>query len=153
MKPIGLLAAIIDTAQRLQPATFDRKVKEYRRAGLPSQSMGEGVSGSSETILPAFDKADRRFNRLAKEHQRLLERIWVDIRAVESIEQQVLLVAPAVPDEPVFMCANPACSNPLEPGLKKGDCGRCRVHFHRHKARWPHESADVVVTPVCENRV
>lgn len=109
---------------------FAKKADEFRRSGFPSSSVPEAISGTSEPILPGFDRVD---GRLAQDEQAILAFLRAtgpELQKVERILNSWLLVAPPLEDP--YPCQNLECDKTLEAGLKTGECSRCRVWRHRH---------------------
>lgn len=128
-----VLGAVQAIVERLNPAAFESKVAEYRRAGLPGQSIPEG-SRSSSHGLPAFDKADRALRQAQKRYRGHLRRAALELEAAEREQNAILLVAPRLEPDP--QCVTPGCDNVVTDG-KHAECGRCRVHRSRHGRQWP----------------
>lgn len=143
------LADIEEFARRLDPEALNRKVKWWRRYGLPSGSMGES-SRSSETPLPLPDSFDEALKRTVLGYRDDIEQAAVALRRAISRQNTIMLEAPAVPDEARAPCGNLACvptpQHPewgyLEPGRQSGECTRCRVHRSRHGMAFPQQRAE-----------
>jgi len=103
--------------------------------------MSDGRGGGEG--IPGFDKDDRLIRRKRKAYIQGFDELAKVIAALQLLESWMLEVAEAVPDEETFECANLACTNPLERGLKSGQCGRCRTHKHRFGLDWPAKGSDV----------
>lgn len=127
------LAEIAVLAGELKPQEFNSRVKELRRGGLPSASMGEGRR-SSDQKLPGPDKVDRMLKEASTEYAQIVQNVWRSLRRAKSIEDAVCAVA-EVSKSPAI-CANPRCSDELK-DRATGECSKCRVHRHRHGAPWP----------------
>lgn len=142
-----------ELAGQVDPPSFLAGVAQLLRGGLPGQSMSDG-RGSSAGI-PGFDKFDRLLRRKRRRYLQLYAEIERGLRELDQM-QQWLLPAPALtPDEErgKVPCANLRClptdEHPnwgyLEAGRKSGECGRCRLHRHRHGLEYP-DVAEIRVT-------
>jgi hypothetical protein len=125
VRSLVVLGAVQAIVERLNPSAFESKVAEYRRAGLPGQSLPEG-SRSSSHGLPAFDKADRALRMAQKRYRGHLRRAALELEAAEREQNAILIPAPRLPEEPLVFCETPGCTTPLEPGFKRGHCSTHR---------------------------
>jgi hypothetical protein len=117
----------------LQPDAFHAKSKQYQRGGLPSSSMPEAISRTSEPPLPSFDKQDRIVRERVREYGRKLRNIDEDLRSLLAIQGNMLI--PVDPfQEVVVLCANhPKCENELKADYKHKECERCKKHRYKNK--------------------
>jgi len=126
MRSLVVLAACKQIVERLNPSAFESKVAEYRRGGLPGQSMSDGRGGGQG--VPMLDKADKALRRAQRDYRGHLRSALVELEAAQRIENRVMIVAPAVPEEPIVFCDWPGgCTNMLEPGRKRGNCSTHRA--------------------------
>jgi hypothetical protein len=118
---------------QLDITLFHREARAIIRGGLPSNSIPEAISKTSEPPLPAFDYEDRQ----ALEQVRMFGRDLADaaekLRSVFARFTAITAVAP-----PLVECRNSACGQFVKPGAPSGAlCEKCERHQRRHKLMWP----------------
>lgn len=128
---------LLDELER-DAETFDRRIAELRRGGLPSSSMG-GSSRGAETPLPLPDRIDQF---LLQQRRTRRESVSVALKAIQRAAQAQRSIVETVKDAEKelvqWSCENPACATGLlEPGRRKGECSKCKVHKHRYGLSWP----------------
>jgi hypothetical protein len=139
---------------------FGSKIAEYRRGGLPAQSMSDGRGGREG--IGGLDKMDKKMRRA----QKLMERGFRDLvkqaQTLAYLHDSVLVSAPPVTADPEpdrVPCANLRClpteEHPewgfLDRSRLSGECGKCRVHRHRYGLEWP-DLPNGFVPPLCDNK-
>ena len=124
-----------DFLTELDPSTMHSRIRELRRGGLPSASMGGGSRGA-ETPLPLPDTVDQWLARQWRTYRANLAQA-VGIIAGATQAQRSVLTVMADNQLPTIPCGNLGCGELLEDGRQTGECGRCRVHRHRHGLAYP----------------
>jgi hypothetical protein len=172
LEPLELLKQIRDrvdgpTFCALNPLGVAERHAELRRGGFGSSSIPEGSRGA-EPPIPVTSPVRRRDpqtneptewwppapadavdRELAKKARRYSQHIANALRELDSafeIQGWFLTVAIATPTVEEVICANPACTNLLERGLKSGECQRCRKHKHRFGVNYPKKPAEAAAS-------
>lgn len=139
MKPEERAREILE---ELRPREFFKKVDQYRRGSLPSDTSSRDGGRSADAPTPHFDDADQWVMQAEGDYHAAVSlgtaaldaghwsRALKHLRRAQRIEGSVLIAALPVPD-PV-KCGNPFCNNDLEGGRLSGNCVTCRVHAFRN---------------------
>jgi hypothetical protein len=123
----GFVPEVAESA--LNPARVESAIRDWRRAGLPGQSIPAGSGGKISTgRLLKFDTFDAALShawveRYCKPAFRIVELA----RTMQRVENSLLVVAPPLPDpEPCV-----TCGREMDDG--RSECAACRMRRSRER--------------------
>lgn len=119
----------------IDPDEYHKRCKQFSKAGLPSVSIPDYVSGTREPVLPALDKLDAKIQRERPQFSTSLGTILTHVQQIRSYWNSICIsVGEVEPDEKKPQCVRLGCDKDAERDRK--ECSRCRKWRSRHGTEW-----------------